>query len=360
MTGTVLLTGASGLVGAEVVARLVDAGRAVVGVTHSNPTIVANDGEPIPSVPYSAGTDAPVTHVAGDVRAPGFGIDDPDALGGTVDMIVHCAATTAFDAPDEDYAELNVGATAHAVELAKTWDVPLVYVSTAYVCGRRDGAIGENEHDEGQSFSNGYENSKFRAEALVRNADGLRWSIVRPGIVTGAADGVVRDYKNLYTVVKLIVEGKLRTLPGRYDATLSLVPVDFVADVIATVATQFEAAQSTTFHAVGADTLSLREMSDVFAEYPSFAVAKFVPPSTFSIDDLGDLEREYYLRIGAQYAGYFDRRRTFDATNMASVLGLPLPRTDKEYLRLLLDYCLETGYLGAALPTIDEALSCLN
>ena len=56
---------------------------------------------------------------------------------------------------------------------------------------------------------------------------------VRPGIVTGVStDGAIRDHKNLYTVVKLMVEGKLRTLPGRYDATLSLAPVDHVADIV--------------------------------------------------------------------------------------------------------------------------------
>ncbi|KAA0024858.1 SDR family oxidoreductase [Antrihabitans cavernicola] len=360
MTNTVLLTGATGLVGAEVVTRLVDQGRQVVGVTHRTPRIVGNDGETIESVPFTTGTTAPVSHVTGNVREANLGIADPDTLRSDVDLIIHCAATTAFDAPEDEYNALNVDATAHAIALARSWDVPLIYVSTAYVCGRRDGLISESDLDKGQNFSNGYERSKFRAETLVREADGLRWSIVRPGIVTGAADGVVRDYKNLYTVVKLIVEGKLRSLPGRYDATLSLVPVDFVADVIAGVTAQFDIAEGNTFHAVGADALSLREMSDVFAEYPSFAVANFVPTATFSPDDLGDLEREYYFRIGAQYAGYFDRRRTFDATNTATVLNLPLPRTDKEYLRLLLDYCLETGYLGAPLPTIEEALSCLN
>lgn len=356
MNGTVLLTGASGFVGAEVVARLVEQGRRVVGVTHRNPRIVDNAGDSIDSVAYTAGTVAPVSHVVGNVRRQDFGIGESAGLREDVNMIIHCAATTAFDASEEQYADLNVNATTHAIDIARTWNIPLVYVSTAYVCGRRDGKVSEDELDKGQDFSNGYERSKFRAENLVRHAEGLRWSIVRPGIVTGAADGVVRDYKNLYTVVKLIVEGKLRSLPGRYDATLSLVPVDFVADVIAAVAAQFEVAESKTFHAVGADALSLREMSDVFAEYPSFSVANFVPTSAFSPADLGDLEREYYFRIGKQYSGYFDRRRTFDATNTATVLSLPLPRTGKDYLRLLLDYCLETGYLGTSLPTIEEVL----
>ncbi|UFS99785.1 SDR family oxidoreductase [Nocardia huaxiensis] len=348
----VLVTGASGLVGAEVVARLNSAGRSVAAVLHSNSDLTRNDGTPLE-----------VDHrVRGDIRAPGLGISESEAkeLADRVGLIVHCAATTAFDATPTAYDELNVGGATHAVELALDWNVPLVHVSTAYVCGLRGGLIREDELDAGQAFGNGYEDSKFRAEQIVRAATerGLRWAIVRPGIVTGAlGTGAIREYKNLYTVVKLMVEGKLRKLPGRYDATLSLAPVDHVAEVIATVAMDFDAAEGLTVHAVGRDTLSLREVSDVLAEYPSFEVATYVPESTFSVDDLDPLEREYYLRIGALYTSYFKRRLVFDTSTADKLLGAPSPESGKEYLRLLLDYCLESGYLGAPLPSIAEVLA---
>ncbi|MBL1074557.1 SDR family oxidoreductase [Nocardia sp. 2] len=348
----VLVTGASGLVGAEVVARLAAAGRTVVAVLHSNSDITRNDGSPLE-----------VAHrVRGDIRAPRFGIPEAEAadLAGRVGLIVHCAATTAFDATPTAYEELNVRGATHAVELALEWNVPLVHVSTAYVCGLRGGVIREDDLDAGQDFGNGYEDSKFRAERIVRAAGerGLRWSIVRPGIVTGAlGTGVIREYKNLYTVVKLMVEGKLRKLPGRYDATLSLAPVDHVADVITTAALHFDAAAGRTLHALGRDTLSLREVSDVLAEYPSFEVATYVPESTFRADDLDPLEREYYLRIGILYTSYFKRRLVFDTTAADELLGRPSPESGKDYLRLLLDYCLESGYLGAPLPSIAEVLA---
>ncbi|MFI6998942.1 SDR family oxidoreductase [Nocardia sp. NPDC050175] len=349
---TVLVTGATGLVGAEVVARLAAASRPVAAVLHSNSSIVRNDGTVL-------GAGSPV---AGDIRSPGFGLSQRDSadLSERVGMIVHCAATTAFDAGETDYHELNVQGTANAIALAQAWDVPLVHVSTAYVCGRRGGIIGEEELDAGQSFGNGYEESKFRAEQLVRAAgeQGMRWAIVRPGIVTGASGtGVIREYKNLYTVVKLMVEGKLRSLPGRYDATLSLAPIDHVADVIAAVVLDFDSATHRTFHALGRDTLSLREVSDVLAEYPSFEVATFVPAATFREDDLGAIEREYYRRIGSLYTSYFERRLAFDTANAEVLLGKPPPSTGKEHLRVLLDYCLESGYLGVPLPSIEEVLA---
>ncbi|GAB2530504.1 SDR family oxidoreductase [Nocardia heshunensis] len=350
MSDTVLLTGASGLVGAEVAARLTANGRPVAAVLHSNSEIRRNDG-----TPYEADL-----RVTGDIRQPGFGIDSDAGLAGQVGLIVHCAATTAFDAAPETYDELNVAGARNAIELALAWNVPLVHVSTAYVCGLRHGVIREDELDAGQSFGNGYEQSKLRAEQLVHAAGerGLRWAIVRPGIVTGAlTDGAIREYKNLYTVVKLMVEGKLRTLPGRYDATLALAPVDHVADVIAAAVTDFDKVAGSTLHAVGRDTLSLREVSDVLAEYPSFEVATFVPESSFRTSDLDAIEREYYERIGVLYTSYFQRRLSFDTSTADRLLDRLPPRTGKDYLRLLLDHCLESGYLGAPLPSIEEMLA---
>ncbi|WP_227980536.1 SDR family oxidoreductase [Nocardia spumae] len=347
---TVLVTGAGGLVGAEVVARLTAAGRPVVAVLHTNGRIVRNDGTDLEGVET----------VRGDIRLAGLGLatETVTELGARVGMIVHSAATTAFDATTTDYEELNVRGTAHAVELARRWDVPLVHVSTAYVCGMRAGVIAESELDVGQAFGNGYEDSKFRAERVVRSTPGLRWAIVRPGIVTGAADtGVIREYKNLYTVVKLIVEGKLRSLPGRYDATIAAAPVDFVADVITAAVTDFDAAAGGTFHAVGADALSLREISDVFAEYPSFHVATFVPEVSFEAADLEPLEREYFQRIGSLYTSYFARRPVFDTTATRALLGRECPASGKHYLRKLLDYCVESGYLGEPLPSVTEVLA---
>ncbi|MBJ8345386.1 SDR family oxidoreductase [Antrihabitans sp. YC2-6] len=353
----VLLTGATGSVGAEVLARLVAAGTRVSALIHRNGRFLASDG----SVVESPEADS----LSGNVRLDGFGLSTNERLelGRSVTCIVHCAATTDFGASQDEYDELNVGGTRHAIGLAREWDVPLVHISTAYVCGLRNDVIGEDELDAGQEFGNGYEQSKFRCEQLIRDASshGLRAAVVRPAIVVGrSTDGAIREYKNMYPVVKLIVEGKLRSLPGRYDATLSLVPVDYVADVIAAVVFDIKSAVGGTYHAVGAADLSLRDVSDVFAEYPSFAVAKFVPAASFSIDDLERNEREYYLRIGARYTSYFGRRVGFDATNTEKLLGRRAPATGKDYLRLLLDFCLDSGYLGTPLPSIDDVLRRLG
>ncbi|OIJ92780.1 hypothetical protein BIV25_27085 [Streptomyces sp. MUSC 14] len=342
---TVLVTGASGLVGAEVTARLTAAGHRVLAVLHSNGDIVRNNGRKLTA---AKGT---LQRLSGDVTRSGFGLGAEDLRAvARADRIVHCAAVTDFGRPEQLYRDVNVAGTRNVLDLARSHGVPLVHVSTAYVCGERDGTAREDELDIGQHLGNAYERSKLEAETLVRKAaaDGLPVAVVRPSIVTGATrTGCVREFKTLYPVVKLITQGLSRTVPGHYDAALDLVPVDYVADVVTEVCERFGEARGLTLHAVG-QAVTLREFSDVLAEYPSFQVARFVPPSSFSAAALPARERAYHERVMSLYESYFRRRIRFDNTNTAAFSRHPVPRGGPAYLRRLLDHCLKVGYLGAA------------
>ncbi|MFD7668742.1 SDR family oxidoreductase [Streptomyces sp. NPDC059788] len=353
----VLVTGAAGLVGAEVTARLVAAGHQVTAVVHNTPELVRNDGTPLDP--------ATVTCLPGDVTRPRLGLSDAPyaALSdGAIDRIVHCAAITDFGRPQEHYQSVNVDGTAHAIELARAADADLVHVSTAYVCGERDGLIRETELDEGQQLANAYEASKLKAETLVHKAraEGMRAAVVRPSIVVGDEHtGVVRDYKNIYVVLKLVTEGKVRSVPGLYEARLDLVPVGYVADVITRVTERFEEAEGRTFHAVGAP-LALRDFSDVLAEYPSFHVPRFVPVTSFDAERLPLMERRYYDRIVTLYESYFRRRMKFDGSN-TEALGVRRALDDgPDFLRTLINHCLAAGYLGTPPPDVTDVLARLG
>ncbi|MFI0961046.1 SDR family oxidoreductase [Streptomyces sp. NPDC021080] len=340
---TVLVTGASGFVGAEVTARLTAAGHTVLAVLHRNGDLVRNNGRKLTAGP---GT---LTRITGDITRPGLGLSGADRrLAAGADRIVHCAAVTDFGLPPGRYERLNVEGTRHVLGAALACRTPLVHVSTAYVCGEREGTAYEDELDLGQRPGNDYEKSKLAAETLVRKAaaDGLPVTVVRPSIVTGATrTGRVRDLKTIYPVLRVLTRGLVRTVPGHQDAVLDLVPVDRVADLVTEAAVRFQDAEGRTLHAVG-HRLTLRDMSDVLAEYPSFHVPRFIPPSAFSARALPGRERPYYDRVVSLYAPYFRRRVRFDATR-AEAFGHRPPTTGAHsYLRRLLDHCLATGYLG--------------
>lgn len=355
---TVLVTGASGLVGAEVVARLLAAGQDVTALVHRVDKLIANNGRPVRA------PKGKLRLLKGDVTQPKLGLAGPEwtELAGSLERIVHCAAITDFGRPREVYQRINVDGTRHVLELARERSTPLVHVSTAYVCGERSGVIAESELDLGQRLGNHYEESKLQAETLVRKAmaDGLPAAVVRPSIVVGAArTGVVRDFKNIYVVLKLTTQGRVRSVPGHFDAMLDLVPVDHVAEVVAQVATRFAEAEGRTFHAVGGG-LSLRDFSDVLAEFPSFHVPRFVSPAAFDPQRLPVAERAYYDKVIVLYETYFQRRIHFDRTETARFLDGKPPVSGTPFLRRLLEHALKAGYLGEALPGVDQVLAGLR
>src|SRR5919201_1544061 len=106
--------------------------------------------------------------------------------------------------------------------------------AAARVAGQHGGEFGEDEFDNGQSFRNAYEQSKFEAERLVRaHARGLPIQIFRPSIVVGEqSTGWTPPFNLLYTPLKAFVRGKLPALPAKRTSPVDVVPVDYVADAI--------------------------------------------------------------------------------------------------------------------------------
>lgn len=355
----ILVTGAAGLVGAEVCARLLKAGHRVHGLVHNVRTLTANNGRTVPS--SEDGYPGTVRLLTGDVTAPRLGLaeDTWSALGEQVDLIVHSAAITDFGRPREVYQSINTTGTARVIELARQRSTRLVHVSTAYVCGEQDGVITENSLDVGQRFGNFYEESKFAAEQLVQKAaaDGLPTAVVRPSVVVGAArTGVIREFKNIYVVLKLLSEGRMTSIPGHFDACVDLVPVDHVAALITAVVDDFDRAQNRTLHAVGA-TVRMRHLSDVLAEYPSFQVPRYISPATFNADALPDLERAYWTRMLSLYESYFRRRQHFDDSVAAGFRAHRRMPDGPQHLRRIIDHAVRAGFLGAPLPGVDDALA---
>lgn len=367
---SVFLTGASGLVGAEVAARLAAEGRAVVGLVHVNAQLVRNNGRLLRTRAWAGGEVSPgtISTVTGDVTQPRLGLsaDQYTALRADAELVVHCAAITDFGRTQRVYEDVNVAGTEHVVSFARrrsSGAVPLLHVSTAYVCGEHEGIFTEDDLDTGQTFGTAYEESKYRAEHLVRSAGhaGLPFAVVRPSIIVGAErTGRVREFQNMYVVLKALTEGRVHAIPGHYDALLDLAPVDYVADTVVQAALRFSEVSGRTFHAIGATPHTLRDFSDVLAEYPSFHVPRYVPPSNFSLAQLSAPERVYYERIVGLYDSFFRRRVTHTNVNAAALLGRRPRARGPRYLRRLLDYAIKVGYLGAPLPPVEDVLGGLR
>ena len=155
--GAVLLTGATGFVGREVLSRFLTRGdREVYALVRA-----ADDQAAAERLP---GHDR-LTAVAGDIERSGLGLagDTAERLRRDVSTVVHCAASVSFELPLEESRRVNVGGTRNMAAFARGCDTleRFSYVSTAYVAGEPGGLFREDELAVGQSFRNPYEQSKF-------------------------------------------------------------------------------------------------------------------------------------------------------------------------------------------------------
>ena len=107
---TILVTGAAGLLGGEVCARLIASDHRVTALVHRNRDIRANDGSAVA-----------VDTLAGDVSRPRFGWSEAEfaAVAEAHDLLIHCAATVRFDLAEAEYEAVNVAGTRHAIALAE-------------------------------------------------------------------------------------------------------------------------------------------------------------------------------------------------------------------------------------------------
>ena len=140
---------------------------------------------------------------------------DPEAMAkdpllqGT-NIVFHCAADVNLGKdPTGKTFRINYTGTENMVKLAQLLKVKeFHYVGTAYIAGKLVGrAIEDKPVDNG--FNNPYEESKYKAEMLVRNS-GIPFTVYRPAIVTGRrSDGRIRKPLAFYRILEFL--GKLKS-----------------------------------------------------------------------------------------------------------------------------------------------------
>ena len=208
---TILLTGASGVVGAALLPRL--SRHRVICLAHRSPPAA---GEV----------------VTGDLTSAGLGLDAHTMrdLVRDVDTVVHCAAATDFTTAATATRELNVDGTGRLLALAADAGATLHYVSSAFVA--RSDSIRTHVHDAAAD-PQAYLASKHAAEQLIRDS-GVPGTILRPSVVIGdAATGATARFQSLHVLAASIVRNTLPLLPLRPDDRVDLIPQDVLAAAVA-------------------------------------------------------------------------------------------------------------------------------
>jgi thioester reductase-like protein len=202
----------------------------------------------------------------------GLGGGEYKALAAELTAIHHTAAIYYLGARRELVERVNVDGTRSMLELAADCSQlrRMVHWSTAQVSGSRSGVILEEELDCGQRFRNIYEETKFKAECMVREAARrLPVTVLRPGIIVGdSRTGEIDKFDGPYYLLVLIVSSPLDVhlpLPGRGNAPLNLVPIDFVVDAAVALAKDARAAGGT-FHLTDPCPFAARTVYELVAQ----------------------------------------------------------------------------------------------
>jgi thioester reductase-like protein len=371
----VLMTGATGFVGMELLARYVARGdRDVYALVRAGSDAEAR--ERIAATLELVGGSDPggrVVAVAADIEDEGLGLEGWRRLelSERVSEIVHSAASVSFTLPLEDSRRINVGGTRQMLNFAEEANARgglerFAYVSTAYVAGTHTGTFREDDFGVGQDFRNAYEQSKFEAERLVRQrADHLPVQIFRPSIIVGEHEsGWTASFNVLYSPLKAFARGGLPLLPADPAAPVDVVPVDYVADAIFTLASEPLSEAGETFHLVsGAGATTVASLARCAAADLELQPPPIVAPRLYRrlvhpfLARIGNARRRRALRRSEAFFPYFTMRVRFDDSRARARLsqrGIAAPPVEG-YLDRLIDFARAADWGRRRLPRRPRA-----
>ncbi|OEH92951.1 SDR family oxidoreductase [Bacillus solimangrovi] len=239
----------------------------------------------------------------------------------SITHVFHLAAIYDIAVPKSLAEKINV----HGTKMVNDWVQTLnnlkryVYFSTAYVSGRREGNILETDLDEGQTFKNHYEQTKFVAEIEVQKiVSKVPTTIIRPGIVKGhSKTGATIKFDGPYFMLNMFEALKASPyIPyfgsGRVEG--NFVPVDYVISATIYLA-HVDKAIGQTYHLTDPSPYPMREvyrmlMKEYLNQSPKATVPLSVAKSFLIIPPL-----RKRLKIEREGLDYFTCKSHYDTTN---------------------------------------------
>ncbi len=303
----------------------------------------------------------------GDLSEDDLGLDyrSVDWIQRNCVCVVHNAASLVFrgDDPSGEPYRSNVEGTRRMLELCRVTGIrQFHYVSTAYVCGLREGRILERDADVGQTPGNVYEKTKLQAELLVREAaqGNGSWldppTIFRPSIIVGDSQtGYTTTYHGFYAPLKLAHTMASKVARGTTGGDLlvsalgikqrdrkNFVPVDWVSAVMSHIHGR-PTFHGATYHVTSPQPPLVLEMAAVMQE----VVEELSPMADPDMSENMDAEwfaKTFRDQLGI-YGSYWRDDPQFDMTNtLRAAPHLPCPKLDREMMSQLARFAIDANF----------------
>ncbi|MDX3533888.1 condensation domain-containing protein [Streptomyces sp. MB09-01] len=355
--GEVLLTGATGFLGAHVLAALLrEPGRPVA-------CVVRRSGD----VPAMVRLAKVVEYYVPDVLSelPGrvriiegdLGTISPEELAAATEgvrEVIHAAAEVRHYGRDDHYSTNNIVPTAMLAHLALARGWRMAHMSTLAAVGPAPGdgplvTLREDDFDRGEAFDSPYARSKYEAELVVRKAiaDGLDATVHRVGTLVGnTRTGTFLPDPSanmMYQILRVILScGLVPSAPGW---GMDLTPVDFAADAILELSRN-PAHSGRTFHICNPVRLPSPDLVAILRDL-GYAVIPAAPEAVgewLGRPGADAIDANAYAFL-AQFVKPVPTMVEYDAQATADALGdLRCPEPDAALLRTLLGHGIETGF----------------
>lgn len=213
---TVLLTGASGVVGQAILRAAQD---------HPSVRVIAASRDPGLAAPAAFRT------LMCDLSVPRFGLAERafQELAAEVDTVIHSAGLTEWGLPAPQYQPVNVYGTRSVIEFAERAGATVHFMSTAFVAALAPTAAGRLG---AANVTANYVRSKARAEQLLRES-GVPHTVFRPTNLIGDS---VTGWTSRGQIVQLmsnwICRGRAPFIPVHEGNRIDVVPQDLLAQAV--------------------------------------------------------------------------------------------------------------------------------
>ena len=361
--GVVLITGATGLLGADLVRHWASSGSA------RRLAVLVRDRSRWQLAAHRAGiAHGAVIAVDGDITAEGLGLtrDVRRWLAQDATAVVHLAADTTFSRPLAQSRLVNRDGTAHLLALAAEWPhvARVALVSTAFVAGRRTGFVPESADGaatEEIGWVNAYEQSKAEAESLVRAAR-HDWVILRSSTVAcDDVSGVVTQRNAVHQALRLFHDGLAAMIPGVAESALDVVPTDYVTDAIARLALRGGIDGETVHLCAGAGAMPLVDLLEECRvcwardamwrrrgiTLPSLADLETWELFTQAVEETAHPRLRRVTRALTHFLPQLALPKRFETRRADALLGVSSPRVS-DYWGRMIDHLQRTAWCGVA------------
>jgi thioester reductase-like protein len=289
-----------------------------------------------------------ITIISGDITKDELDIeaDILNELKQKVTHVFHLAAIYDLAVPFEPARRVNVLGTSQINTFVKSLSTlkRYVYFSTAFVAGKRQGIVYENELEHDSGFNNHYEATKYEAELLVENLkNDVPVTIIRPGIVVGHSQtGETLKFDGPYFILNLIRH--LRYMPihpniGKGSAKVNIVPLDYLIEATIYLG-HLETNKSQTYHITDPNPYQARELYAMFLKSYLGKKPRGMVPHKLAELGLSIPFIRKWLQVEKESLDYFNEQTLYDSTIAQKDLadsGIACPDL-KEVIPNLVDY----------------------